>query len=49
VEDASLPPPRIVLETAIGRVEGDLGRDVEALERIVRACAEDATGKEPAR
>ncbi len=39
VEDATLSPPRIVLETAIGRVEGDLGRDLEALERIVRACA----------
>lgn len=39
VEDPTLSPPQIVLETAIGRVEGDFGRDMEALERIVRESA----------
>jgi type III secretion protein L len=35
VEDASLKPPQIVVETSIGRVEGDLGRHLDELERAI--------------
>ena len=45
VEDATLVPPQIILETKIGRVEGDLGRSIERLEATVRATLANA-GKE---
>ena len=35
VEDPALKPPQIVVETSIGRVEGDLGRHLEELERAI--------------
>jgi len=35
VEDPALKPPQIVVETSIGRVEGDLGRHIEELERAI--------------
>lgn len=39
VEDSSLAPPQVIVETSIGRVEGDLGRYVDELERIIMAAA----------
>lgn len=36
VEDATLAPSSVVVETAVGRVEGDLASRVDALEAIVR-------------
>lgn len=35
VEDAGLQAPQIIVETAVGRVEGDLGRHLEELERVI--------------
>ncbi|KAB0676849.1 type III secretion system stator protein SctL [Aureimonas leprariae] len=39
VEDETLTPPQIVVETAVGRVEGDMGRGLADLERALRAAA----------
>lgn len=39
VEDASLSVPRVVVETSIGRVEGDLGSRLDELAGIVREIA----------
>lgn len=36
VEDATLAPPQVIVETGIGRVEGDLGRNLDELERAIR-------------
>lgn len=41
VEDSSLCAPQIILETKIGRVEGDLGRSLERLEATVREMLAD--------
>jgi flagellar biosynthesis/type III secretory pathway protein FliH len=38
VEDAALTAPQIVLETSIGRVEGDFGHRVGELEEILRTA-----------
>jgi type III secretion protein L len=39
VEDADLSPPQIIVETSIGRVEGDLGRNLAELEMMIRQAA----------
>ena len=39
VEDATLSGPQVIVETAIGRVEGDLGRNLRELEHALRAAA----------
>src|SRR5690606_6224672 len=39
VEDATLVSPQIIVETGIGRVEGDLGRNLDALEETLRDVA----------
>ncbi|MBC8130271.1 MAG: type III secretion system stator protein SctL [Rhizobiaceae bacterium] len=39
VEDAALEAPQIILETSIGRVEGDLGASLQALEAAIRSAA----------
>lgn len=39
VEDGSLVAPQVVLETSIGRVEGDFGRRLAELEEILRTAA----------
>lgn len=38
VEDESLTAPNIILETAVGRVDGDLGRTIRELEAAIRAA-----------
>jgi len=49
VEDAALVAPQIIVETSIGRVEGDIGRNLDELEAIVadaiRAAAAYAEGE----
>jgi type III secretion protein L len=35
VEDASLAPPQVIVETSIGRVEGEFGRSLDELEAII--------------
>ncbi|MGI6244195.1 MAG: type III secretion system stator protein SctL [Pseudochelatococcus sp.] len=42
VEDPALSPPQVVIETAIGRVEGDLGARVAEFEGILRELAAGA-------
>ncbi|MDO1583183.1 type III secretion system stator protein SctL [Rhizobium oryzicola] len=44
VEDESLSAPNIVFETAIGRVDGDLGRTCSELEIAIRAAVTGAVG-----
>lgn len=39
VEDSELMPPQVIVETSIGRVEGDLGRNLAELEVIIRQVA----------
>lgn len=39
VEDETLRAPRIVLETAVGRVDGDLGRALDDLSATIMAAA----------
>ena len=40
VEDAELRAPQVVVETSIGRVEGDLGRSLHDLEAAIRGAAQ---------
>jgi type III secretion protein L len=43
VEDSTLEPPRIILETSIGRVDGNLARRLDDLETVIRSAhARDA-------
>lgn len=42
VEDDTLSAPQIIVETAIGRVEGDLGRSLDELVAILHATASAA-------
>lgn len=46
VEDAGLEAPRVVVETAIGRVDGDLGDNLAALEVALRRVIADAEAPE---
>jgi type III secretion protein L len=45
VEDATLVAPQIIIETSIGRVEGDLGRGMEELEHILRGAVRGMTAQ----
>lgn len=45
VEDSSLQAPQVVLETSVGRVEGDFGRTIDELERAIKT----ATARQPDR
>ncbi len=48
IEDATLTSPQVVLETSIGRVEGDFGTRLAELEEIIRtAAARRAEDAEP--
>lgn len=40
VEDAELTAPQVIVETSIGRVEGDLGRSLLDLEAAIRGAAQ---------
>jgi type III secretion protein L len=39
VEDASLETPNVIVETSIGRVEGDIGQSLDDLERVIRIAS----------
>jgi type III secretion protein L len=39
IEDTSLTAPQVVLETSIGRVEGDFGQRLKELDEILRTAA----------
>lgn len=43
IEDTSLVAPQVILETSIGRVEGDFGRRLAELEEILRTAASRRT------
>jgi type III secretion protein L len=38
VEDSTLEPPRIILETSIGRVDGNLAQRLDDLETVIRSA-----------
>ncbi|MGV8938762.1 MAG: type III secretion system stator protein SctL [Allorhizobium sp.] len=44
VEDETLAAPNVVIETAVGRVDGDMGRTIEALETAIRATVRGISG-----
>jgi len=44
VEDPTLVAPQIIVETSIGRVEGDIGRHLDELEAIVADAIRTAAG-----
>lgn len=45
VEDPTLVAPQVIVETSIGRVEGDIGRHLEELEAIVAGTIRSAAGQ----
>jgi type III secretion protein L len=47
IEDSTLSAPKIVLETSIGRVEGDFGQRLGELEEIIRTAASRRAEDEP--
>jgi type III secretion protein L len=49
VEDAALDGAHIVVESSIGRVDGDMGRSLEELAQLLRAAGAHAAEDAPAR
>jgi len=47
IEDTSLTAPQVVLETSIGRVEGDFGQRLTELEEILRTAASQRAEEQP--
>ena len=47
VEDPALAPPQVVVETSIGRVEGDFGRRLDELIDLIRLSAGRRAADEP--
>jgi type III secretion protein L len=45
VEDPTLVAPQVIVETSIGRVEGDIGRHLDELEAIVAGTIRSAAGQ----
>jgi type III secretion protein L len=45
VEDATLVAPQVIVETSIGRVEGDLGRGMEEFEHVLRGVVRGMTAQ----
>ncbi len=44
IEDASLTPPNVIVESFIGRIECDLGKRLEALDAVIARVAAGVSG-----